>query len=49
MNYRYVVTVAADTREQAEEVLAERLGHDEDYGFDYALDWSLDSWDEDAK
>lgn len=36
---RYVasVTVEAETLENAEQVLAERLGYDEDYGFPYAL------------
>lgn len=35
----FPVTVFGCTREQAAEVLRERLGHDEDYGFDYALSW----------
>lgn len=36
---RYVasVTVEAETLENAEQVLAERLGYDEDYGFPYTL------------
>jgi len=35
--YRYIVTVEASSREEAERVLAERLSHDEDYGFEYRL------------
>lgn len=36
---RYVasVTIEAETLENAEQVLAERLGYDEDYGFPYTL------------
>lgn len=35
----YVVRVDCEDKEQADHVMAERLGHDEDYGFDYTLDW----------
>ncbi len=35
--FRYAVTVRADSTELAATVLAERLGHDEDYGFEYAI------------
>jgi hypothetical protein len=38
MNWTSIVTVKCDTREQAETVLTERVGHDEDYGFDYTID-----------
>lgn len=31
------VTIEAETLENAERVLAERLGYDEDYGFPYTL------------
>ena len=31
------VTIEAETLEDAERVLAERLGYDEDYGFPYTL------------
>ena len=37
--YHFVVTVTCETRKQAEEVLAERIGYDEDYGFRYEIDW----------
>lgn len=33
------VTIEAETLENAEQVLAERLGYDEDYGFDYRLSY----------
>jgi hypothetical protein len=35
--FRYAVTVRAKSAEQADRVLAERLGHDEDYGFEYTI------------
>ena len=38
--WRYVVTVTTATREQADQVMAERIGYDEDYGFAYSIDWS---------
>lgn len=37
--YRYMVTVEAPSPEQADQVMAERITHDEDLGFDYTLDW----------
>ena len=37
--HRFVVQVTGCERKQAEQVLRERLGHDEDYGFDYTLNW----------
>lgn len=40
MNFKFTVTVTADTAREAEQVMAERLGHDEDYGFDYELGYS---------
>lgn len=39
--YRYVVTVECESSLDAERVIAERLAHDEDYGFDYSLDWRV--------
>lgn len=39
--FEYIVTVECETKEQAEEVLVERLGYDEWYGFDY---WILPDW-----
>lgn len=38
--YFAFVTIAADTARQAERVLAERLGYDEDYGFPYTVEYS---------
>lgn len=35
--YRYLVTVECETVGQAEIVIAERLGCDEDYGFTYQI------------
>lgn len=35
----FAVEIAGCSREQAEQVLRERLGHDEDYGFKYTLNW----------
>jgi hypothetical protein len=37
VDFRYTVTVRAETQAQADTVLAERLGHDEDYGFGYTV------------
>lgn len=37
--FRYVVTVDAETQEQADQVMLERVGYDEDYGFDYSIKW----------
>lgn len=36
-NYTAIVTVKTDSVDHAEEVLGERLCHDEDYGFDYRV------------
>lgn len=33
------VVVECESKDHAEMVLSERLGHDEDYGFEYRLDW----------
>ena len=39
--FTFVVRIEAATEEQASTVMRERLGHDEDYGFDYQIhDWS---------
>lgn len=35
--FRYEVQIDADTAEQADQVIGERLGHDEDYGFGYRI------------
>lgn len=39
MKYAFTVTIFTDTEEQANQVMAERLGHDEDYGFPYEIRW----------
>ena len=36
-DYAYVVTVTADSEEQAAQVMAERINYDEDYGFEYGI------------
>lgn len=33
------VVVEAETKEQADRVMVERLTHDESYGFPYFIDW----------
>lgn len=35
--FLYQFTVECETVEQAERVVAERMGHDEDYGFEYKV------------
>ena len=36
--FTYTVEVHAENKEQADQVISERLGHDECYGFDYQLE-----------
>lgn len=36
-DYTFTITVTTDTIDHANQVIAERLGHDEDYGFDYTI------------
>lgn len=38
--YYFEVTVEAETPEQAEIVMVERINYDEDYGFTYTVGWS---------
>lgn len=38
MSTRFVVIVKGCTPEQAKQVIAERLNHDENYGFDYTVE-----------
>ncbi len=38
--FHYMVAVEADTLEQADLVIAERLDHEEEYGFNYLI-WSM--------
>lgn len=35
--YKFTVRVTASTRKEAERVMSERILHDEDYGFPYAI------------
>lgn len=35
----YAVTVVCETEEQAENIIASRLGHDEDLGHPYTIEW----------
>lgn len=35
--HRFVVTVSGCTKEQAEQVMNERISYDEDYGFEYSI------------
>lgn len=39
MRFQFVVTVDAETEHQAEIVMRERLDCDEEYGFDYEIEW----------
>lgn len=41
IDFHCTCIVQAETREQALQVLAERLDHDEDYGFPYAISHSV--------
>ena len=36
--FTYTVAVVAATQEQADEVISQRVYHDEDYGFPYTID-----------
>lgn len=40
--HQFTVTVECETEEQAKQVIAERIGHDEDYGFAYKIDHTSD-------
>lgn len=42
----YIVTVyiVCETQEQAETVAAKRLAYDEDYGFEYGIDYEPVEW-----
>jgi hypothetical protein len=45
MTFTYTVVIGSDTQEQADQVMGERLGPDEDYGFEYQiLGWGLSSF-----
>jgi hypothetical protein len=36
--FHYDLIVCAETQEEADRVAIERVGYDEDYGFDYLID-----------
>jgi len=38
--FHFMVTVECDDSVQAEQVINERIDYDEDYGFDYLIEWS---------
>ena len=38
IDFQYTVVVTTDTQEHADQVMAERVEHDEDYGFDYTIE-----------
>ena len=38
-DFHFTVTVSTQSLSKARQVMAERLGHDEDYGFDYTIDY----------
>jgi hypothetical protein len=38
--FYFIVRVDTDTEEHAEQVMAERLGCDENYGFDYTVNYT---------
>jgi hypothetical protein len=40
--YLYTVQVVTDTQRHADRVMAERIMHDENYGFDYTIDLTWD-------
>ena len=40
-NFEFKVVVTAGSREEAEQVMAERINHDEDYGFEYMIGWEV--------
>lgn len=40
--YRYLVTVQAETKEDADIVMGQRLGGDDEYGFDYVVTYEDD-------
>lgn len=41
-DHTFTVTVSDCTYDEALTVMAERIGPDEDYGFDYTIDWTAD-------
>jgi hypothetical protein len=43
-DHAFLVVVKGCTALEAERVMVERIGPDEDYGFDYTIDWSNLKW-----
>lgn len=41
--FEYKLTINCQTQEQADRVVQERLGYEEDYGFEYTLDASQEA------
>jgi hypothetical protein len=39
--FYFVARVDCATAEQADQVMTERFAGDEDYGFDYTVDWNI--------
>lgn len=39
MEHKFIVTISGCDYTKAHIVMAERMGYDEDYGFDYEVDW----------
>lgn len=37
IRFTYTVVVETPRRDQADQVMAERIGYDEDYGFEYRI------------
>lgn len=40
MKFMYLVAIDTESRAQADQVMSERLGPDEDYGFGYTVTYS---------
>lgn len=40
-NYKYIVSVDCDSKAEADVVMSERLGPEDDHGFSYRLRWAL--------
>lgn len=38
--HKFVVTVSGCSYDEAVTVMGERISYDEDYGFEYQIDWS---------
>ena len=42
--FNFIVSVQTDTIDNAMEAIARRLGHDDDYGFEYTVEWTYANW-----